>query len=267
MRTGYPILRFYGEWDLSLFDRLNRYRRVARFEEGKEYVLLSRNANRIFSDKGGKFLLTEDDDQQNTTFRISGNGKGQYLLVNTKTNAVLGIEGDQLCWTDSTGGNNQLWTITSAGNDGYYYLSPATKSNTVLSNLCATPTANGIVGLAKAGNNLSNRFAFCFDSKKHNYTPISDESDGSYHKWMESLGYEQTSISSLQAETASEPSVLVGMGQKSISIKSLKDQTVSIYNANGQLVWRQRMRTGETTTQPLPAGIYVVNNVKAVVGN
>ncbi len=267
MRTGYPILRFYGEWDLSLFDRLNRYRRVARFEEGKEYVLLSRNANRIFSDKGGKFLLTEDDDQQNTTFRISGNGKGQYLLVNTKTNAVLGIEGDQLCWTDSTGGNNQLWTITSAGNDGYYYLSPATKSNTVLSNLCATPTANGIVGLAKAGNNLSNRFAFCFDSKKHNYTPISDESDGSYHKWMESLGYEQTSISSLQAETASEPSVLVGMGQKSICIKSLKDQTVSIYNANSQLVWRQRMRTGETTTQPLPAGIYVVNNVKAVVGN
>lgn len=265
MRTGYPILRFYSEWDLSLFDKLNRYRRVAKFEEGKEYVLLSRNANRIFSDKGGKFLLAEDNDELNTTFRVSSAGNGQHMLVNTKTGMVLSSDGGKLCWNDSTGATSQRWTITQAGNDGYYYLSPVGNNKQVLTNLCATPTANGIAGLGQAGNTLGNRFAFCFDSKKHHYTPIVNESDGSYDKWMESLGYEQTTVSTPCADLTSQPTVVVGSGNRTLCIKSLKDQQVSVFGTNGQMVKQLYMQAGETTTLHLPNGVYVVNHVKTVV--
>ncbi|MCQ2207911.1 MAG: hypothetical protein MJZ02_06815 [Paludibacteraceae bacterium] len=265
MRTGYPILRFYGEWDLSLFDQLNRYRRVEKFEEGKEYVLLSRNANRIFSDKSGKFMLTEDNDELNTRFRICGNGKGQHLLVNTENGKALSVVAGNLCWEDSTGSNSQLWNITKAGNDGYYYLSPTSNSALVLSNLCATTTANGIAGLAKAGNTLGNRFAFCFDSKKHHYTPISDESDGSYRKWIESLGYEQTTLPAFTAENGTTPTVIVSTSEHTLNIESLADQTVVIYNANGQLAKRFNMRTNEVKALHLPTGVYVVNGLKVTV--
>lgn len=266
MRTGYPIIRFYSEWDLSLFDKLNRYRRVKKFEEGKEYLLLSRNANRIFSDKGGKFLLSEDDEQINCSFRISANTSGQYILINTRTNQALGVDDGKLCWTDSTGTQKQLWNIKSAGNDGYYFLSPVSNPSLALSNLCATPTVSGVAGLAKAGDNLANRFAFCFDSEKHSYPTISDESDGSYKKWMESLGYEQTSVPTHKVSLGNDPGLTVCSGNKEISVKSLRKQNVVVYNVTGQLFWHQVMNEHEVAVVTLPAGVYMVNNIKVAVG-
>ncbi len=266
MRTGYPILRFYEEWDLDLFDQMNRYRRVAEVEEGKEYVLLSRNANRILSDREGKLLLTEDNEEQNISFRISKNTQGNYRLVNSKTGNALTFKDGNLCWEDSTNSNNQLWNMTKAGNDGYYYISPKDNNNLQLANLCATPTSNGIVGMAKSSTNLSNRFAFCFDSKAHDYTPIGNESDGSYKRWMESLGFEATDSQLLPAEpTTPTSNMIVGLEEHALSIKSLIEQDICIYKANGQLVKRLHMQANEVTNHPLPTGLYSVNTIKAIV--
>lgn len=265
MRTGYPIIRFYSQWDLSLFKKINRYRRVEQFETGREYVLLSRNANRILSDQGSKFLLTEDDDQKNITFRVCDNGNGQYLLINTKTGEALSVNNDALCWQDSTGSNDQLWQITKSGNDGYYQISMATNSSKTLTNMCATPTSNGIVGLAKTSSALNTKFAFCFDSDKFDYEPISNESDGSYDKWIQSLGYEQTSTGQIKAETVDNPLVIVGAGEGILDLKSLAMQIIGIYNTSGQLITQLKMNSDEIVSLPLPKGIYIVGGTKVII--
>ena len=57
----------------------------------------------------------------------------------------------------------------------------------------------------------------------------------------------------------------VKTGQGSISMSSAIDQTVSIRSFNGVTVGELNMRAGDTKSIQLPAGIYVVNNVKIIV--
>lgn len=259
MRTGYPILRFYGEWDLGLFDKLNRYRRVKIVEEGKEYLLLSQNANRILSSQGNKFLLTEDDEQKNITFRLSKK-RGSYQFINVQTGEALSLTNEQLAWADSTGEENQLWSVTPAGNDGYYRISPKGNENLCLANLCATTTENGIAGLAKSSNNSSNLFAFCFDSQIHDYVPIENESDGSYQKWMRNLGYKElTSTEEIPTPKVDKETSSIKVVTKGImEIKGEKGQTFLIHNTQGQLIKEVKIEGGESIQLEMLSGIYLV---------
>ena len=186
MRAGYPIIRFYSEWDLSLFDKINRYRRVKEFEVGKEYVLLSKNANKIFSEKDGKFIFGADNDETNISFQITKNDEGYYILTDSKSGRSLHVIDGLISMTDSTGSAEQQWKIVSTGgNDGYYYFYPRNDNSSILCNYCATTTIEGAAGIISASKQANCQIAFCFDSKKHDYKTISDESDGSYKKWME----------------------------------------------------------------------------------
>ncbi|HOI27904.1 MAG TPA: hypothetical protein PKZ15_10730, partial [Paludibacteraceae bacterium] len=87
--------------------------------------------------------------------------------------------------TDSTGSAEQQWKIVSTGgNDGYYYFYPRNDNSSILCNYCATTTIEGAAGIIPASKQANCQIAFCFDSKKHDYKTISDESDGSYKKLL-----------------------------------------------------------------------------------
>ena len=267
MRTGYPILRFYSEWDLSIFEKLNRYRRVKEFEEGKEYLLLSRNANRILSCQEEKFLLTEDNNQKNIVFRLHGGNQG-YCMINAENGKALCIENNQLAWNDSTGALNQLWNITKAGNDGYYYFSPKENERIRLTNLCATVTENGIAGMGNTNASLSSQFAFCFDSEKHDYQPITDESDGSYQKWMRQLGYKEvtsTQTTPSERSTGTRENLSIGVDKGAIEIKCEREEKILIHDMNGHLIKEVNTSKGEVIRIQLPSGIYLVNTTKVLV--
>lgn len=265
MRSGYPIIRFYADWDLSIFDKINRYRRVAKIEEGNEYVLLSKNANRILSLKDGKMQLTEDNDDVNLSLKIKKTNDGFYKLIDENNNLALDGSDGELRMAAIDNSPSQNWKVVDSGtHDGYYYLSPVDNSNVVLTNYSATPIANGVVGLGNASKNTSCQFAFCFDSEKYNMEAISDESDGSYDRWMQSMGYEITGVDE-NNNNNEKGCIRVFNIENGISIISDCDATISIWTIEGKLVERIKMDAEGRRESKLQRGVYVVNGVKVVV--
>ena len=43
MRSGYPIVKWYDQWDLSVFDNMYRYKRAESIINGNIYSLLEKN--------------------------------------------------------------------------------------------------------------------------------------------------------------------------------------------------------------------------------
>ena len=268
MRSGYPIIRFYGEWSLDLFDKLNRYRRVETFEPGKTYLLLSKNANRILSNKEGKLALTEDNDDINLSFRISAKDD-YYILTDVASGKALDATDGGLSLRDSSGSHEQQWRIVSSGtHDGYYYFYPRSSSSSAMTNFSATPTLNGVVGLGTAGKTASCQFAFCFDSKKVHYAPISDESDGSYARWIESKGYrkvEPVGLPELYANEGLGDDLVVYTGKNQLSVYASRACDVYIYTLDGRLVRSFGVEADVVVDCQLPAGVYLVNGRKVRV--
>lgn len=270
MRSGYPIIHFYSEWSLDLFDALNRYRRVAEFEPGKVYSLLSRNANKLLSEKDGRLSLTEDDDDINLSFRLSA-VDGYCVLTDLASGRALDASDGKLSLRDSSGSYEQQWKIVSAGtHDGYYYFYPRSASSSALTNFSASPTANGIAGLGASSQSVSCQFAFCFDSKKYNYAPIEDESDGSYERWIESKGYSKVDLTEVKkpvlADGAEENDLRIFVEENRLDILSPTDANVSVYSVDGRLILSFGTKAGVVSSHELAPGVYVVNGKSVVVG-
>lgn len=67
------------------------------------------------------------------------------------------------------------------------------------------------------------------------------------------------------AEMPQQADLAVSTGKGYISMSSAIDQTVSVRSLNGMTVGELNMRAGDSKSINLPAGIYVVNNVKIIV--
>ena len=67
------------------------------------------------------------------------------------------------------------------------------------------------------------------------------------------------------AEMPQQADLAVRTGNGYISMTSTIDQTVSVRSLNGMTVGELNMRAGDSKSINLPAGIYVVNNVKIIV--
>lgn len=268
MRTGYPIIRFYSDWDLSIFDKINRYRRVKKFEDGKTYVLLSKNANRILSVKDGRMQLTEDNDDINLSLKVTRTDDGFYKLTDENKNMALDATNGQLTMAPVSNTPSQRWKITDSGtHDGYFYLSPAGDSKVALTNFSATPTSNGVVGLNNASKTTSCQFAFCFDSEKYNMETITDESDGTYDRWMQSMGFELTDVDNhINESQKHDENIHVYSTDKGIVISSEDDVDIRIWTINGQMLDSFELKAGDQKEIPLPKGVYVVNGEKVMVG-
>ena len=61
------------------------------------------------------------------------------------------------------------------------------------------------------------------------------------------------------------PDLAVRSGKGFIEMTSAKDQTVNVFSLNGTSYSRVNMNAGDRKTVTLPAGVYVVNNVKIIV--
>ena len=270
MRSGYPVMRYYGEWDLSIFDKINRYRRVAGVEDGKTYLLLSKNANKILSEKNGQMQLTEDDDDINLSFSVRKNGDGSFVFVEEKTGQALDATGGNLTLNELTGGESQKWLLRDCGtHDGYYYIVPKNDIQKCICNYGATASANGLAGLGEKSDFAACQFAFCFDSQKQNMEPVAEEGDGQYDKWMQSMGYQKKEIASVnkQARGRKDCEISVFAREGSLVITPLKEETVWVWNANGYLIVCKKIQAGETLRLKVSDGIYVVNGHKVVVSD
>jgi len=122
--------------------------------------------------------------------------------------------------------------------------------------------------LGTAGKTASCQFAFCFDSEKVNYKPISDESDGSYARWIESKGYkkvETVGVLDSYSNEGLEDDLKVYTGKNQLTVRSSRTCDVYIYTLDGRLIRSFGVEANALADCQLPAGVYLVNGRKVVV--
>ncbi len=124
IRSGYPAVRWYDEWDLSVFDKLYQKKRLATLQEGKEVYLLERHSDRILSRPGNGWTL-QDDDESNVciilhatskpyTFRMEQKSTGKFLTCTALGTFKLTDNGGE---DDAT----QQWFFEQE-EDGYFHI-------------------------------------------------------------------------------------------------------------------------------------------------
>jgi len=241
IRSGYPAVRWYDEWDLSVFDNLYQKRRLATLEEGKEVYLLERYSDRILSRPSNGWVL-QDDSESNVciilhatgepyTFRMEQKSTGKFLtctaLGTFKLTADAGAD-------DPT----QQWFMILE-EDGYYHVQ-SKASGKVLSVSGNSTQAGTSVYMNDLDNSDSytthQSFAFYYDSQAH---PDYQEAD------MYSIAYREKNRQLMQEQA--EYTELLPVERVTLDCEE------TIYNLQGV-----RM---ERITRP---GIYIVNGEKVL---
>ena len=130
MRSGYPTIHWYDEWDLSIFDNMYRFKRTKFIEDKRQYFLLDRNSNRFVSRSKSSFLL-ENDGNTNLCFTFYATDDPYvYKLKDNKTGQYVESVFGTLRLSEENDKTTQLWTFLLQedgtykikNNVGEYYL-------------------------------------------------------------------------------------------------------------------------------------------------
>ena len=130
MRSGYPTIHWYDEWDLSIFDNMYRFKRTKFIEDKRQYLLLDRNSNRFVSRSKSSFLL-ENDGNTNLCFTFYATDDPYvYKLKDNKTGQYVESVFGTLRLSEENDKTTQLWTFLLQedgtykikNNVGEYYL-------------------------------------------------------------------------------------------------------------------------------------------------
>lgn len=181
MRSGYPRVRWYDKWDLSVFDNMYRYKRAARIIEGNVYALLERNSDRIVSKPVNGITLADDDDSINMgLYFIATDSPNVYKLKDAKTGKFLSSAFGSLRLLDESEGDSQKWVFSSCP-DGYYRI--RNQADKKLLSVSGKSTLNGSSLYLTNKENDAAYFAVYFDSRKYDY----EEADIFSHNYIKSI--------------------------------------------------------------------------------
>ena len=90
MRSGYPVVKWYDQWDLTVFNSMYRYKRAAEIIPGNIYSLLEKTSDRLVSKPANGFSIADDDDDINLSLEfIKTNIPNVYKIKDTKTGKFL----------------------------------------------------------------------------------------------------------------------------------------------------------------------------------
>lgn len=166
MRSGYPVVRWYEEWTLSVYDKMYRYKRAAAIKDGQVYALLERQSDRLVSKSQNGFTIADDDDALNLNFRFEKTATPEvYRLKDVKTGNYLTNVSGTLLLSTSAGDVSQEWRLTPQ-QDGYYIVR-SVKDKKFLS-VSGDNTFNG-TNLYLTDKGTIHYFGVYFDSNKYHY--------------------------------------------------------------------------------------------------
>lgn len=165
VRSGYPAVRWYDQWDMSVFDDMYRMKRIAEPADGIECSMLERYSNRFVSRP--KSTLTLDDDGDTNlrlrlhatatphVFRIEDLSTGRYM------ESVFGT----VRWQDTSDDAAQQWRL-ELQEDGYYNIV------NLADNYRLSVSGNGTealtpIYLSTDTRDVHQSFAFYYDSTAH----------------------------------------------------------------------------------------------------
>lgn len=168
LRSGYPTVRWYDKWDLSVFDDMYRYKRVKNVVPAQNYVLLERNSNRLVSKPQNGFTLEDDDDALNLQLTFEkGTETGSYKLKDTKTNRYLESVFGTLRLSDAKKTAAQDWKFDLQEN-GYFKISNLGDKKYLSVSGASTFSGTGLY-LSALSSKVPQEFAVYFDSRKYKY--------------------------------------------------------------------------------------------------
>lgn len=166
MRSGYPTVRWYDDWDLSVFDKMYRYKRAAEVTPGKVYALLERQSNRLVSKPQNGFTIADDDDAVNLNFVFEKTSTPEvYRLKDVKTSNYLTNVFGSLRLSPAQEDASQQWHFVPQ-QDGYYLI--RSEKDKKFISVSGGNTFSG-TNLYLTGSGREHYFGIYFDSDKYHY--------------------------------------------------------------------------------------------------
>lgn len=172
MRSGYPTIRWYDSWDLSVFEDMYRFKRAREIVNGNNYALLERNSNRIVSKPANGFTLADDSDSLNLSLQfVKTEDNGVYRLKDVKTGSFIESVFGTLRLSKSNESDTQKWKF-QLQEDGYYRIQNQHDQKCLSVSGSGTFNGTGLF-LTDISEKVPQYFAVYFDSKLNKY----DEAD------------------------------------------------------------------------------------------
>lgn len=171
LRSGYPTVRWYDAWDVSIFDEMYRYKRAREVVSGNTYVLLEKQSDRLVSKPTNGFTIEDDNDQINLQLEFVKTGQqGAYKLKDIKSGKYIESVFSTLRLSAESDAKTQEWQF-HLQEDGYYKISNAADGKYI--SVSGSSTFSGInLYLTALSNKVPQDFAVYFDSKKYTYDAV-----------------------------------------------------------------------------------------------
>ena len=168
MRSGYPIFKWYDNWNLSVFDNMYRYKRAESIISGNIYALLEKTSDRLISKPVNGFSIADDDDEININFEfIKTQNPNVYKLKDIKTGKYLESMYGTLRLNPEKKDDVQCW-IFNLQEDGFYLIQNAKDKKYIT--VSGSNTFNGTnLYLTEYSKKLMQDFAVYFDSNRYKY--------------------------------------------------------------------------------------------------
>ncbi len=222
VRSGYPTVRWYDEWNLSVFDEMYRMKRLKELTDGAEFYLLEKFSNRLVSRPKASLSL-ENDGNANLCFILHMTSKPYVYKIEEKaTGKFMESVYGTTRWQDESDRLGQEWMLWLE-EDGYYRIENV-DDKTCLSVSGNTTEAGTTLYLSEANTSVHQSFGFYFDSQVH---PDYQEAD------MYGKNYRPTNRAAMQ-----EQSQTVGLEE------IRQEETKTIYSLDGHKVDSQRLKPG-----------------------
>ena len=222
VRSGYPTVRWYDVWNLSVFDEMYRMKRMKELTDGSEFYLLEKYSNRLVS-RPKTSLSIENDGNSNICFVLHETAKPYVYKIEEKTTGkyMESVYGTTR-WQEEADRLSQEWMLWLE-EDGYYRIENM-EDKTCLSVSGNTTEAGTTLYLSAADANVHQSFGLYFDSQVHPEYPEAD---------MYSKIYRTKNRVAMQ-----EQSVAVG-------VEAIKENTKkTIYSLDGYKVNNYRLKPG-----------------------
>ncbi len=267
MRSGYPTVRWYDSWDISVFNEMYRYKRAKEIVSGNVYSLLEKSSNRFISRPSTSFTLENDDETVNLNFtfvatdqpyvyKIKENVTGKFL-ESVFGSLRLNAEADKVA---------QTWYF-KLQEDGYYKIKNM-NDDRCLSVSGASTYAGTNIFLNVSDPDIPQNFGVYFDSKNHPDYVEADLFSAAYRVENQKLIAEQDAASPIETiylDAASKISVFPTVSEGSISIET-KDLTgtaeVRVVEAgSGRIIQSKKMDLSSSLSLDLSEvsnGMYLI---------
>lgn len=216
VRSGYPTVRWYDQWDMSVFDDMYRLKRTAKIDDGAEYLLLEKYSNRVISRPSATLTLEDDGESNQVWIFHATNDPYIYKLENKATGKYMENVYGTVRWSNAKEAATQLWQFILE-EDGYYCI------RNVEDGMCLSVSGNATMAgtnlfLNEESSAIHQSFAVYFDSSLY---PERAEAD------MYSRDYRATNRQLMEEQA-------LHMGVESLESVEVFDN--AMYNLQGQRI-------------------------------